>query len=69
MYRELIAHKVNGLNEALDIIVTDEPGAGGANHEYLILGPVFKKSLTQEDVDQLAGLDETNPNYDRFNKY
>lgn len=34
--RELASHKVNGLNEALKILVTDEPGSGGANHEYQI---------------------------------
>lgn len=34
--RELTSHKVNGLNEALTIIVVDEPGPGGANHEYAI---------------------------------
>lgn len=34
--REITSHKVNGLNEALTIMVTDEPGAGGANHEYAI---------------------------------
>lgn len=34
--RELTSHKVNGLNEALKIEVLDEPGAGGACHEYAI---------------------------------
>lgn len=34
--RQLIDHKVNGLNEALQILVTDEPGAGGAHHSYII---------------------------------
>lgn len=37
--REITSHKVNGLNEALKIEATDEPGAGGANHEYAILLP------------------------------
>jgi hypothetical protein len=32
--RELTSHKVNGLNEAIRITVLDEPGSGGANHEY-----------------------------------
>ncbi len=36
MFRELTSHKVNGLNEALEIRVIDEPGAGGANHRYRI---------------------------------
>lgn len=34
--RKLIDHKVNGLNDAIDIEVMDEPGSGGACHEYLI---------------------------------
>lgn len=36
--RELTSHKVNGLNESLEIQVLDEPGAGGANHVYAIYG-------------------------------
>lgn len=32
--RKLIDHKVNGLNEELHITVLDEPGQGGACHEY-----------------------------------
>lgn len=34
--RELIDHKINELNERLRIRVMDEPGAGGACHNYLI---------------------------------
>ncbi len=34
--RTLTAHKVNGLNEDLDINVLDEPGQGGACHEYSV---------------------------------
>lgn len=29
-------HKVNGLNEAIEINAADEPGPGGANHRYCI---------------------------------
>ena len=36
--REITSHKVNGLNEALQIQVLDEPGAGGANHKYAVYG-------------------------------
>ena len=32
--RELTSHKVNGLNDALEIIVLDEPGPGNACHKY-----------------------------------
>lgn len=35
--RELTSHKVNGLNEQLKIIVIDEPGNGGACHQYQII--------------------------------
>jgi hypothetical protein len=34
--RKLISHKVNGLNEALEIEVLDEPGPGNACHQYEI---------------------------------
>lgn len=34
--RTLTDHKVNGLNEALDITVLDEPGQGNANHLYRV---------------------------------
>lgn len=36
--REIIEHKVNPANDTLRIVVTDEPGSGGANHRYLISG-------------------------------
>jgi hypothetical protein len=34
--RKLTDHKLNGLNEALEIKVLDQPGQGGACHEYQI---------------------------------
>jgi hypothetical protein len=37
--RKLTSHKVNGCNEAITIVVLDEPGSGGANHEYEIHYP------------------------------
>jgi hypothetical protein len=36
--RELNGHRVNPANDRLKIEVTDEPGAGGANHVYRISG-------------------------------
>ena len=36
MSRELTSYKVNGLNEQLRVVVYDEPGHGGACHEYQI---------------------------------
>lgn len=32
--RTITDHKLNGLNDAIDITVLDDPGAGGANHNY-----------------------------------
>ncbi len=32
--RMLNEHKVNPANDLIDVYVMDEPGAGGANHEY-----------------------------------
>jgi len=32
--RELTSHKVNGVNDGLQIVVLDEPGPGGAHHKY-----------------------------------
>jgi hypothetical protein len=36
--RKIHDHKVNPANDLLDITVMDEPGAGGANHEYDVTG-------------------------------
>lgn len=38
--RKIETHKVNGLNEALEIAVLDEPGQGGACHRYVIYKPL-----------------------------
>lgn len=42
--RELHDHKVNPANDKLAIKVIDEPGAGGANHEYLVVFPDGRKA-------------------------
>ncbi len=34
--RTITDHKLEGLNDALEISVLDEPGQGGANHDYAI---------------------------------
>ena len=36
--RTIDDHKVNPANDTLTITVVDEPGAGGANHEYEVTG-------------------------------
>jgi hypothetical protein len=43
--RSLTGHKVTGVNDGLTITVVDEPGAGGANHEYKIDGVEHKSGL------------------------
>jgi hypothetical protein len=37
--RELTSHVVNPANDQLKIEVADDPGPGGAHHEYMISGP------------------------------
>lgn len=32
--RAIEYHKINPMNDTLDIVVTDSPGHGGANHSY-----------------------------------
>jgi hypothetical protein len=34
--REITSHQVNGLNERIVVVATDEPGSGGACHKYEI---------------------------------
>jgi len=36
MGRELTAHRVNGCNDGIRVVATDEPGPGGACHEYAV---------------------------------
>ena len=47
MTRSLHTHKVNPANDKLDICVSDETGAGGANHLYTIFG--FNSSTNPSD--------------------
>lgn len=46
--RQLHDHKVNGLNEAIEINVLDEAGSGGANHIYsLVVKPDGRASFVE----------------------
>lgn len=49
--RELTRHRVNGCNDGLKIEVRDEPGNGGANHEYRISGWHDTRSATRAPID------------------
>jgi hypothetical protein len=42
--RELHDHKVNPANDTISVLVVDEPGAGGACHEYEVILPNGKKT-------------------------
>lgn len=48
--RKLTDHKVNPANDKLEILVLDEPGAGGANHVYAVLSP--EDVALNEDQEQ-----------------
>lgn len=37
--REIDTHKINPANDVIGIVVTDEPGSGGANHHYQVRIP------------------------------
>lgn len=42
--RTINEHKVNPANDKLTISVLDEPGAGGANHHYMITTPDWTRA-------------------------
>lgn len=56
--RELLQHKLSGVNEALTINVTDEPGQGGACHRYEVTGfdELKNPSHTADDSSALGTL-------------
>lgn len=58
MSREITTHQVSPLDTALSIHVLDEPGHGGANHEYFIAGltdlPEAPSSIQQIKADGYA---------------
>ena len=39
--RQIETHKVNGLNEMIEVQVLDEPGPGGACHRYRVCVPII----------------------------
>lgn len=48
--RMLTGHKVNPANDLLEISVIDQPGAGGANHRYDIMGFDTEKNPSSVDT-------------------
>jgi hypothetical protein len=63
--RHIEDHKINPANDTLTIAVTDEPGAGGANHRYEISGflPMGNAScdVGRDRLDQLTILFQNGP--------
>jgi hypothetical protein len=49
--KKITDHKLNSLNECLDVIATDEPGAGGAYHRYQITGYDTAKNPSSSSGD------------------
>lgn len=54
--RHLTSHKVNGLNDRIQIRVQDDPGAGGANHRYCLYVPndAFNEELNASLVTEIS---------------
>lgn len=48
--RTIDDHKVNPANDTLEITVVDEPGAGGANHAYLVRGARLYRNGSLPDL-------------------
>lgn len=44
MQREITEHRVNPANDTINIRVMDEPGAGGANHHYMVTLPDWTRA-------------------------
>lgn len=49
--RRIHSHKVNPANDQLEVVVLDEPGHGGASHDYEIRIPLIS-GVTRNDVIQ-----------------
>jgi hypothetical protein len=54
--REITGFAINPANEKLKIEVTDEPGAGGANHRYIISGFDLATNPSGKGIDGSYGL-------------
>ena len=52
--RKLTDHIVNPCNDKLEITVTDTPGAGGANHRYVVSGFDAKSNPSRATFDDTA---------------
>jgi hypothetical protein len=48
--RELHDHKINPVNDVIKIGAMDEPGAGGANHHYMVTLPGWTRAPDGSDA-------------------
>lgn len=53
--REITSHVVNPSNDNLTIKVTDEPGAGGANHRYEVGGMIEHRNPSWKEGRDIPG--------------
>lgn len=56
MSREITEHQVSSADRQLQVLVTDEPGGGGANHRYQITGFSTRKNPSREVGDPMEML-------------
>ena len=50
MTRTITDHRVNPVNDTIKITVLDEPGAGGANHHYMVTLPDWTRAPDGSDA-------------------
>jgi hypothetical protein len=57
--RQITDHKIEGIDNQIDIKVLDEPGAGGACHEYQItaIAPDLARIQTVDDLGNVKHLE------------
>lgn len=53
--REITSHIVNPINDKIKIEVTDEPGAGGANHRYKLSGMYLSNNQSRVTAEDPIG--------------
>lgn len=56
MPREITTHKVNGVNDGIDIVALDEPGVGGAHHLYQLTLGMGVQEIHFQDGPLAAGI-------------
>jgi hypothetical protein len=55
IFTKLTNHQVNPVNDLIEIITADEPGPGGANHQYLMYWPSQGSGIDTRRIDFQKG--------------